>query len=200
MNERRAMRYTESQQHERRVARLESLREYGGFAVFVDTVGVQPVSVSPRKHSSGGTAVRTKLELTDPRAEGAAAGECLMTMKGFAVLRRGHQQAVDELNVQLITFSEDVGLAVTEAGAQNGLAIILRVDGEQTSGWSITSASVHGFIVPAFGGFVAWLGRVERPMPAQIYSQDLYEYIARTQRKRGDNLKPRVGENNAHAT
>lgn len=180
MNERRAMRYTESQQYERRVARLEALRDYGRFAASVDTVGVQPGSVSPRKHSSGGTAVRTKLELTDPRAEGAAAGECLMTMKGFAVLRRSHQQAVDELNVQLITFSEDLGLAVTETGAHNGLAITLRIDGEQASGWSITAGSAHGFIVPAFGGFVAWLGRVERLVPAQIYSQDLYEYIART--------------------
>lgn len=180
MSERRTMRYKESQQHERRVARLEALREYGRFAASVDAVGVQAGLVSPQKHSSGGTAVRTKLELTDPRAEGAAAGECLMTMKGFAVLRRGHQQAVDELNVQLIHFSEDLGLAVRGTDAQNGLAVTLRVDGEQTSGWSITTGSVHGFIVPAFGGFVAWLGRVERLVPGQIYSQDLYEYIART--------------------
>ncbi|WP_166783918.1 PASTA domain-containing protein [Cryobacterium sp. Hz9] len=37
MNERRAMRFTESQQHERRVARLEALRDYGRFAASVDS-------------------------------------------------------------------------------------------------------------------------------------------------------------------
>ena len=176
MNERHAMRYTQAEQHERRAARREALRDYGRFAVSVDTLSVRSGSVSPRKHSSGGTAVRTKLELIDRHAEGAAADECLITVKGFAALHRG-QQAVEELRAQLLTFSQD--LAVGEVGVnETPLAITLRVDGEQASGWSITAGPVHGCLVPAFGGFVAWLGRVERAAPGQIYSRDLYEYIA----------------------
>lgn len=179
MNERHTQRGTEAERFEHWVVRVEALRNYGRFAASVDNVSVRLASVSLRRHSSGGTAVKTKLEFTVPFVQGLEADEYLITMKGFAVLRRSQQQAVDELRAQLHTFAQDLALAIGDTGANNPpLAITLRVDGEQTSGWSITDGPIHGCIIPAFGGFVAWLGRVERTRPSQVNSQDLYEYIA----------------------
>ncbi|RJT92295.1 hypothetical protein D6T64_00430 [Cryobacterium melibiosiphilum] len=112
-------------------------------------------------------------------------------MKGFAVLRRGHQQAVDELRAQLLTFAHDLALAIGEPGVDSTpRAITLRVDGEPMAGWSITDGLIHGCIIPALGGFVVWLGRVERTRPGQVYSRDLYEYMVHAERE-GDS-RPRA--------